>query len=431
MIGPTPETAAMSRLGLVLAGTIAASAWLSQAPYFFWSHRELGLAAGALAAGAAALAALWARSLRQLSRRDIAAGTGLVVFLLYITGQRTVAGGHTLWLFAVPSVIAILIASQPERRLAYDWFELVFVVSLVPGLILLALMIAGVPLVFSVRPALNPLFANNGVRVLQGMGAVFIESNSQPLPWGGTISRLCGMYDEPGMVGTVAALMLAVRGFDVRGWRAWLLWTAGVCSLSLAFVVLTLVGLAFRIATRPQWRPLALSLPVLLAGLFTIGIVHVPQRAAAVAAPPRVRVTTPNDGIKPARLGTEVRETKVLNNRSLPPMDALVARYKRSGWQTIVFGIASDASVVYGGASAVWTRVLTNHGVLGFVLLVGSFLGYGLSSVPRAANRSTMLLAILCFSLSFYQRPVIWMPYALLLFFGGLAMIERRVSQPV
>jgi hypothetical protein len=413
--------------GRASAVALAIVAWLSQLPYFMWDHRRLALLGGGVMAGAFALARWWDRRHSRFAKRDVFVALALILFLVYITAEPTTSGGHTYWVFIVPTVLALFISHQRERQLAYGTFEALFALSLIPGLILLALMIIGVPLTFNARPALNPVFAAAGVRILQGPGAIFIESNSQALPWGGVISRLCGVYDEPGMVGTITALMLAVRGFDIRGWRAVVLWLGGVFSLSLAFVVLTLAGVTARIWLAREWRPIGFAVPVLAAGMFAIGA----WRPAAPAVPPtQITIRTNGTAVVPANVNREVRQTAIVNNRSLPAMQVLIARYEHSAWKTRIFGIASDASVVHGGVSTVWTRILTDHGLLGFTLLIAAFAGYGLSSLSRARSISVTLLFFGCYWLSFYQRPVIWMPYSLLLYFGALAILERRATNP-
>lgn len=422
----------MKAAGVFLSLTLALSAWVSQLPYFFWLHRNAALIAAATAAGAAGAVALWLRRGKAFERREVLAALGLLVFLVYITAQRTVAGDHDLWIFIVPTVIALAAARPRERRLAYTTFEFIFILSLIPGLILSLLLIAGVPVTFWVREPPNPLFAATGIRMLEGIGAVLIESNSQGLPWGGVISRLCGMYDEPGMVGTIAALMLAVRGFEVKGWRSVLLWLAGILSLSLAFVILAVVGFAVRAVAIRRVQPLLLAAPVALTSLLILGIVTpaagttATETAAATTTAPQGADSGERVKLRLDPKGSRVRQTTYINNRSLPEMDALVDRYLASDWKTIALGIASDASVVHGGVSAVWTRVLTNHGVLGLLLVAAVFGGYGLSAVRRAPIVWPMILFLSCFALSFYQRPVIWLPYTLLVFFGGLAMLERQ-----
>ena len=411
----------------LFAWAVAVSAWLSLLPYFLWSHREAGLFAAALIVGSAAIDAWWDRRGESFAARDVLAAVGLALFLVYITAQPTVGGGHSPWVFVLPTVAAIFAARGEDRALAFSHFELIFVLSLIPGIITLLLMVAGVPVAFSVRPPPTALFAATGHQILEGFGAVFIDTNSQLLPWGGLLSRLCGMYDEPGMVGTTAALMLAARRFDVRCWRGVLLWIAGTLSLSLAFVVLGLLGFGIRTVTRREWKPTFLAVPVVLGGLLALGILR-PTVSDTVV--PRVNVTAPSGVAEPLHFAdARVRQVEVVNNRSRPEMDALLQRYLASNWPTLLFGIASDASVVYGGASAVWTRVLTNHGLIGLTLLAVVFVGYAISALRRTPDLLGMAVFLVCFALSFYQRPVIWLPYNLLLFFGAVAVLEAPHHQ--
>jgi hypothetical protein len=102
-------------------------------------------------------------------------------------------------------------------------------------------------------------------------------------------------------------------------------------------------------------------------------------------------------------------------------MNALFAQYEHSGLKTLLLGIASDASVVRGGDSQVWTRVLTDHGILGFVLLFGGVALLGLQAWRRSGSTQSGLLFLALYALNIYQRPVVWLPYALLLLICGPA----------
>ena len=416
-------------VGELLSVSLAAAALLSQLPYLFWSYWQVAMLAGALVTGASGALAVWCRRGERYEMRDILAGLCLAAFATYITVQETVEGDHSMWVFVIPTLIAIFAATGRERCLAFGRFEFVFIVCLIPGIVYLLLMIVGVPLTFSSRPAPNAQFAAAGVRMLQLPGAVFLEGNSQALPWGGVISRLCGMYDEPGMVGTIAALLLAARGYAIRGWRGILLYVSGVLSLSLAFVVLAILGFAARTVVMRDWKPLALAMPVVLCGAFVLGIIEIPP---STTVGPRIVVEAPDGSRNTEALrlgGTKVRQTEQVDNRSQPGMDRLFERYLSSGWATRVFGIASNASSVYGGASSVWTRILTNHGILGFLLLLGAFGGYGWSALRRAGPSFAMVAFLGMFALSFYQRPLLWVPYNLLIFFGAVAVLERKAAR--
>src|SRR5690606_14761082 len=83
----------------------------------------------------------------------------------------------------------------------------------------------------------------------------------------------------------------------------------------------------------------------------------------------------------------------------------------------------SNASTVYGGASAIWTRVLTNHGIVGLLLLCGPLVAYGWTGIVGARDRFAIVLFLGSYALSFYQRPLIWVPYSLVVFFGAVAAL--------
>jgi hypothetical protein len=107
------------------------------------------------------------------------------------------------------------------------------------------------------------------------------------------------------------------------------------------------------------------------------------------------------------------------NSRFNPSMLALMQEFKSSGVTVWLFGLGSDASVVKGSVASVWSRVYTDYGVIGLLLL-----GAGLGAIAIHSLRWTKCdpasaLFLLLFFLSIYQRPVVWMPYALLLLLCG------------
>lgn len=388
---------------------------------------------GALLAGGAGVLVLWIRRGEGIERRDIIVCLCLAAFATYISVQKTVDGGHSMWIFIIPTLVALSAARTAEKALALRRFEALFLVSFVPGVIYLTLMVLGVPLTFSVIQPQNAAYAAHGVRMLELPGAVFFEGNSQSLPWGGVVSRLCGMFDEPGMVGTIAALLLAARGYQVKGMREVALYAVGLLSFSLAFIVLFLLGVAVRLIVRRDWKTALCGVPVVLSGMFVLGAIELPRsevvdiqvEIAEVAEDDAGGSTESGRAAEPLRLdGTRVRQLDQINNRSQPGMDRLFRTYLQSDWTTRVFGIASNASGVYGGPSSIWTRVLTNHGILGFLLLCGPLVGYGWTGVLRASDRFVMALFLASYGLSFYQRPLIWVPYSLVIFFGALAALD-------
>jgi len=114
----------------------------------------------------------------------------------------------------------------------------------------------------------------------------------------------------------------------------------------------------------------------------------------------------------------------------MPEMHQLFTNYLHSSTKTLFFGLGSDASLVFGGTSSVWTSVLTNYGIIGFAWLF--FLFFTPLAYLWRARRLDYPVIIFCtlFLMSFYQRPVIWLPAQLLLYFIGLYYFESGYSQP-
>jgi hypothetical protein len=311
-------------------------------------------------------------------------------------------------------------------------------------------------------------------------GVVFIASNTTVLPWGGLLSRLCGIYDEPGMVGTLSALLLAARGFRLDSIWPRLLLVAGLLSFSLAFCVLAVLGFLLA-GGRDAWRRVLLALLPAAAFALATGMVEPPagpplgsdgrwrtwaeavgpmpvelrQRRAPrhgsylvprgattgvspVATPPPSEVARPTEGNPPPPeppralpMPTPVEGPGVsdevslgLDNRWTAAMRDLFARYSSGDWRTLAFGLGSNASR-RGGTASVWTRVLVDFGAVGLLLLVLPLL-YLAAAAWRSSRSPDLLLFVGLFWLSFYQRPVIWLPYALVVYLLGVEVAMNR-----
>lgn len=55
---------------------------------------------------------------------------------------------------------------------------------------------------------------------------------------GESFFRFCGLFDEPGVVGTFNAILLYILGFNIKDWRTYALILSGILSLSLFFYVM-------------------------------------------------------------------------------------------------------------------------------------------------------------------------------------------------
>jgi hypothetical protein len=435
---------------------LAAATWISLSPFFVWGSL-VPLIIAAIVATAVTVTLLVSPVRPSLTTTELVGAIVLSLFLVYITAQPRTDGGHALWIFVLPTLWALVLLTDSQRGRCFSAFATIFAISLIPGILVSLWLAAGLPIVFNEAPHPNTIMAAGGVRILSFLGALFNESNGVPLPWGGVLFRLCGVYDEPGTVGTNAALLLIALRFPISDWRACVLYVGGVLSFSLAFAVLATIGVIGHAFLTRRVPMLLLIVPIAAAASMSLGWFVVPagnvsppvliQQSASPASPAAVGTqrlessTTPSSvtatprpsptlrTLAVVRPDLGLRQSDVVDNRVLAPMRVLWDEYLRSGPETLLLGIASDASVVRGGLSQTWLRILTNHGLLGFALL---FVGIALLSAA-ALRRSHLGLACALFLglflLNVYQRPVIWLPYPLLILVCGAAAATLRSTR--
>lgn len=400
---------------------LAVGGWLSVYPYFLWGNLGAFIVGATMAIAGGGLFLLTG-SASKYRGIESWAFIILTVFILYITLQKKMAGGHALWVFVLPTLWALAIFTDDLRKRCILLFASVFVISLIPSMLVWLWVVAGFPVEFNTIPRLNLLM---GGELYTLPGVIFDRYNSILLPWGGVLFRLCGMYDEPGMVGTLSALILAAFHFRISDWRSAILFVAGMMSFSLGFMVLVAVGCVARAVILKKLAPLIALIPLIFIASLTLGFITIPTPDTAQSS---ITFTT-EYGANKVEIGRKIRQTALINNRTTLEMELLVNEYWSSDLATIMFGIASDASVVKGGISQVWTRILTNHGIVGFILLFIGCAFYAWSVWQRSGFSPFVMLFFGIFALSFYQRPVIWMPYALVIMICGpllLAGLQER-----
>jgi hypothetical protein len=466
---------------LALAPLLALCSWISLNPYFLWDyHRHMSVAG--MVAG---LLAVIAFAVGDRPRRKEALGFLLIaVFVFYISMLPKTDGTLTRWYFVLPTMLALAIFNDDRRQQVLKYFSWIFALSLVPGIVVSLLTIANYQIDFGRLASANPVMAAGRGYYLEAPGALLLGSNSISLPWGGFLFRLCAMYDEPGMVGTIGVLLLAANRFKLNSIVFFTIFVGGILSCSLAFCMLAVLG--FGISAVLNRSPFSL-VPCAIAGLLgmmVIGIFSIepvpkfpfpdniarvhyavlegdtdpaaspaevvepsnsdvtqspvapaPQTSDATAVSPLpvpdavasepVIVAQP-DSSKVAAKPPTLRQTEYINNRSLPGMDRLVAEYWGGGIKTILLGVSSDASVVRGGVSQVVTRLLTDFGLIGTLLFTISLISLAYTIIKNADSKTWAALFFVLFALSIYQRPIIWMPYAFTFFICGSIYAGRK-----
>lgn len=419
---------------------LAFMAVVSLNPYFMWGYQKLYYA---LATSIVVVSWLGCFRSLTLTRARLVLVVAFSLFLIYLSFLTKVHGGTTRWFLLIPFTIALLTVEREDLQKAFEMFYWAFALALVPAMLVWVWVAAGFPLEFRWMIPPAEIVQRSGVAYIERFGMLFVHGNAMILPSGGMMFRLCGMLDEPGTVGTVAALCLAVTRFrlwDIRGAIAFI---AGMMSFSVAFAVLSIVGLiaTLIIARRPWLFGMALIsgavIAIPMSGLtFDSGEPHQTTLLTNItvinpSGPGADDVPLPT--VQPYALfaNMRLRSSVEFDNRALNDLQALFSKYARAPAKTLLFGIASDASSVYAGESSAWLSVLINYGIVGFAwLFILFFTPLAYLWYSGRLDMSAMIFCLL-FLMSFYQRPVIWLPAQMLIYFAGLQYFELRRDRPI
>lgn len=147
---------------------------------------------------------------------------------------------------------------------AFEKFVWVFSVTLIPSLMQFILVVLlGIDMPHYTMPPLNSLKDVSYVVY----GFFVMPDSALDLDF---IPRFCGYYDEPGVVGTFAAIILLVQRFNLKKMINIPLFIAGLLSFSLFFYAITigylLLSTVFR---RLKYTILLIALGVALYGIFS------------------------------------------------------------------------------------------------------------------------------------------------------------------
>ena len=315
-------------------------------------------------------------------------------FLIYLClpGQEGVPGFN--YTFAL--IIIFLILKDIDKKKIYNIFSWIFVLSLVPSIIIFICILLGIDLDWT---RMDPIYTGKlatGFYYKQYFGAIFLGKDYS------TIFRMCGMYDEPGVVGTISALLLVGDNFNLkRNLKNILLLIAGILSLSLAFIVIIVLYILLK---KRFYKKAFIFLIIMFIALNNI--------------------STENELIKRYIIDRLAIEDNwiVGSKRTTSSFDYGFQKFIQEGSVThLIFGMGNNAHIenrMLGGSS--YKNIIYNYGFFGFGFLIIWLILFSLSIIK---SKEGIILLIL-FILSIYQRPLIFTLYYMIILFGGLANLR-------
>lgn len=202
--------------------------------------------------------------------------------------------------------------------------------------------------------------------------------------------RFCGLFDEPGVVGTLMGIILCIQKFDVNDRKNLLFLACGVASLSMFFYGLVFVYFLYYYAfDKRQIKKLSLFLLISVA--IFVAITQIPALYEVLGS----RFEWNADS-----------NTFMGNNRS----GTLMTEYFESiiGSEVFWYGLAPSMheqfKEQFGGESSYMVSIIYN-GVIFFGSYAAFFIIFGWKN---RQNISSFLLFVMVFVATIYQRPFLY-----------------------
>jgi hypothetical protein len=295
-----------------------------------------------------------------------------------------------------------LIINSPAELIikAFHYFRIILAGILLPSIILYPFILLGFDFSYGDILPVHEGKQNAGI-LYHNYLFTYVLSSTELNIEGYKLFRLSSLFDEPGVVGTVAALLIIATNFK-RDFINLILIVAGTLSFSLAFIILIAMYLLFYKRTVLYFA--------MIAG---IGLFYF-----AGENPFFNKVIINRLLIVDGNIAGDNRTTLAFNIKFLQFFDSSLK------W----FG-NSDSVASSGYYASSWKNLIWDYGIVGTFFMLMSFVFYKIRFV-KVTNKLVISFLILFF-LNIYQRPYILNVTYFLLFSGALVLLSGPSFQPV
>lgn len=317
------------------------------------------------------------------SKRNIQITIFFIVCILYFFLGGTTYSGFSL--FPVLPLMYILLPDN-IKILVFDKFVKIFSYILFLGLITYFIrFIVSLPS-FKILPL-------NAAKEIMYSVYLFDVSPPQIL-----FPRYMSMFDEPGVVGTICAMLISYKRIELRTFSGIVLMLSGLFSFSLAFYIILFLNIAFNQKTYTRILFLTVSLFLLTseAGIFDTYVFS------------RLKIV---DG----KLSGDNRVQTYFSRN----YDYFVEK----GGDDLIFGRGPGSDVLddkYNAGGSSYKYLVYRHGIVG----VSLFLLFFIFVMAKISFSFRGVFFLIVFILLAYQRPDVFLHFNIVIFIGGLLSIE-------
>ena len=384
---------------------MALDAFFSIGPYLIWEsfmyYRIFDIFKMAIEIGAISLF-IYIKKRRIRVEYFYFAGSFIALYLFYVLdaypGTLSIhVGTITKGLL----ILIFLISDRDTKKEVFCFFSLIFAISIIPGIIFDFLSIIGVSIPGNFIESTQEIKVVAGQHYKHYFGCVFREN----IYYSPRFKQLCGMLDEPGALGTTAALLLCGEKFELyKKKHLMIVLVGGMLTMSLAFYLIIFI---FIISHQIKDKKIS------------------KKKLAIMAFFCALLIMLWNNSIFNEYIVRRLSFVKLVNNnRTSDEFDYIYRSFINDANSNIklLFGNGNDNPVFHSVDASSYKVIIYNMGVFGFLFIITWFVYWGLKFSKK---RSDPIILLVIFIISIYQRPWIMYLYSMVLLFGG---IENSLS---
>lgn len=313
-------------------------------------------------------------------------------------------------------------------RSVFLWTKTVFAISLIPAILIFLVIQLGV------FPPSVSIAVGEGVVAEARTYDLFLGVTVMIRQFGvDFLNRLCGVFQEPGFVGTMGVFFLLGDKLTLKKWQNIVILIACVFTFSLAFVLLLLIGILLRLVgnlkNKTTFLLSIILIFALIVGYFVFMSLPLDENTMLGGLQARMEIT--DEGLAgDNRFGS--------SEWAVEAYDAFL----KSDWKVRLFGYGQDPRLIPGTKIGIWMFVhsykefIFGFGFVGFgLLLLAIIWTFGEKFWRNAAGRKWSVFALLVvFLISIYQRYTVASFHYYCVLFGGAAnlalMGDGKADEP-
>ena len=217
--------------------------------------------------------------------------------------------------------------------------------------------------------------------------------------------RLCGLFNEPGKLGTYLALLYIIKGSDAPKFDKFILLIGGILSTSFSFFVLILIYYFAKLFMFNKKLTVLISLALV---------------SFLLVAP---SIDFHNQTLNSFFSRFELTESSLIigNNRTNKEFDTAYDDLLNSNEVLFGKGFNSVKQIENAMASS-YKSIIYEFGIVGFLVLIAAYIYTGI----RLSNKSQhSIIFIALFFMSAIQRPLIFLFFYFVIYYGGILHVNE------